>query len=28
VDKITLDEAISKTQDLFNQVAIDGNYRK
>ena len=28
VDKMTLDEAISNTQDLFNQVAIDGNYRK
>ena len=27
VDKITLDEAIRKTQDLFNQVAIDGDYR-
>ncbi len=28
VDKITLDEAISNTQDLFNQVAEDGGYRK
>ncbi|MDF1566382.1 MAG: sugar ABC transporter substrate-binding protein [Spirochaetaceae bacterium] len=27
VDKISLDEAIRKTQDLFNQVAIDGDYR-
>ena len=27
VDKITLDEAIKKTNDLFNQVAIDGDYR-
>ena len=28
VDKITLDEAINKTQDLFNQVAKDGGYQK
>ena len=28
VDKITLDEAISKTNDLFNQVAKDGGYQK
>jgi len=28
VDKITLDEAIQKTQDLFNQVAVDGDYQK
>lgn len=28
VDKITLDEAIKKTNDLFNQVAKDGNYQK
>ena len=28
VDKISLDEAIKKTQDLFNQVAIDGDYQK
>lgn len=28
VDKITLDEAISKTQELFNQVAKDGDYQK
>jgi sorbitol/mannitol transport system substrate-binding protein len=28
VDKITLDEAIKKTQDLFNQVAKDGDYQK
>ncbi len=28
VDKISLDEAIKKTNDLFNQVAIDGGYRK
>ncbi len=28
VDKITLDEAIKKTNDVFNQVAIDGGYRK
>jgi sorbitol/mannitol transport system substrate-binding protein len=27
VDKITLDEAIKKTNDLFNQVAVDGKYR-
>ncbi len=27
VDKITLDEAIKKTQAVFEQVAIDGNYR-
>jgi len=27
VDKISLDEAIRKTNDLFNQVAIDGDYR-
>lgn len=27
VDKITLDEAIKKTNDLFNQVAVDGDYR-
>ncbi len=27
VGKITLDEAIRKTNDLFNQVAIDGEYR-
>lgn len=27
VDKITLDEAISRTQDLFNQVAEDGDYQ-
>ena len=27
VDKISLDEAISRTNDLFNQVAIDGDYR-
>ena len=28
VDKMTLDEAIKKTQAVFEQVAIDGNYRK
>jgi len=28
VDKISLDEAIQKTNDLFNQVAVDGGYRK
>ena len=28
VDKITLDEAIQKTNDLFNQVAKDGGYQK
>lgn len=28
VDKITLDEAIEKTNDLFNQVAKDGGYQK
>jgi len=28
VDKMDLDTAIRKTQDLFNQVAIDGGYRK
>jgi sorbitol/mannitol transport system substrate-binding protein len=28
VDKISLDEAIKKTNDLFNQVAVDGGYRK
>jgi sorbitol/mannitol transport system substrate-binding protein len=28
VDKITLDEAIRKTNDLFNQVAKDGGYQK
>jgi hypothetical protein len=28
VDKIILDEAISKTQAVFNQAAIDGNYKK
>jgi len=28
VDKITLDEAIKKTNDLFNQVAKDGGYQK
>jgi sorbitol/mannitol transport system substrate-binding protein len=28
VDKISLDEAISKTNDLFNQVAEDGGYKK
>ena len=27
VDEISLDEAISKTQDLFNQVAEDGDYK-
>ena len=27
VDKITLDEAISKTQELFDQVAEDGDYK-
>lgn len=27
VDKISLDEAISKTQDLFDQVAEDGDYK-
>ncbi|MDC7241029.1 MAG: sugar ABC transporter substrate-binding protein [Spirochaetales bacterium] len=27
VDKITLDEAIRKTEDVFNQVAEDGGYR-
>ena len=27
VDKITLDEAIRRTNDLFNQVAEDGDYR-
>ena len=27
VDKITLDEAISRTQKLFNQVAEDGGYK-
>jgi sorbitol/mannitol transport system substrate-binding protein len=27
VDKITLDEAISKTQKLFDQVAEDGGYK-
>lgn len=27
VDKISLDEAIKKTQAVFEQVAIDGNYR-
>jgi len=27
VDKISLDEAIQKTNDLFNQVATDGGYR-
>lgn len=27
VDKISLDEAIRKTNDLFNQVAVDGDYR-
>lgn len=27
VDKISLDEAIRKTNDLYNQVAIDGDYR-
>ena len=27
VDKISLDEAIEKTQAVFEQVAIDGNYR-
>ncbi|HCS35754.1 MAG: sugar ABC transporter substrate-binding protein [Spirochaetae bacterium HGW-Spirochaetae-4] len=28
VDKISLDEAIRKTQEVFEQVAIDGNYKK
>jgi len=28
VDKITLDQAITKTNDLFNQVAKDGGYQK
>jgi len=28
VDKISLDEAIKKTQDVFNQAAIDGSYQK
>lgn len=28
VDKITLDEAIKRTNDLFNQVAKDGGYKK
>ena len=28
VDKISLDEAIKKTNDLFNQVAEDGGYKK
>ncbi|MEN6492464.1 MAG: sugar ABC transporter substrate-binding protein [Rectinema sp.] len=28
VDKISLDEAIRKTNDLFNQVARDGGYQK
>lgn len=28
VDKISLDEAIKKTNDLFNQVAKDGGYKK
>jgi sorbitol/mannitol transport system substrate-binding protein len=28
VDKITLDEAIRKTQEVFEKVAIDGNYKK
>ncbi len=28
VDKISLDEALKRTNDLFNQVAIDGGYRK
>jgi sorbitol/mannitol transport system substrate-binding protein len=28
VDKISLDEAIKKTQDLFNQVAKEGDYQK
>ena len=28
VDKITLDEAIKRTNDLFNQVAKDGGYQK
>lgn len=27
VDKISLDEAIRRTNDLFNQVAVDGDYR-
>jgi sorbitol/mannitol transport system substrate-binding protein len=27
VDQMSLDEAIRRTQDLFNQVAIDGGYR-
>ena len=27
VDKITLDEAIAKTQEVFDQVAVDGDYR-
>jgi len=27
VDKISLDEAIQKTSDVFNQVAMDGGYR-
>jgi sorbitol/mannitol transport system substrate-binding protein len=28
VDKISLDEAIQRTNDLFNQVAKDGGYQK
>jgi len=28
VDKISLDEAIQNTNDLFNQIAVDGGYRK
>jgi sorbitol/mannitol transport system substrate-binding protein len=28
VDKISLDEAIRRTQEVFDKVAIDGNYRK
>jgi sorbitol/mannitol transport system substrate-binding protein len=28
VNKISLDEAITKTQKVFEQVAIDGNYKK
>ena len=27
VDQMSLDEAIRRTQDLFNQVAVDGGYR-
>lgn len=28
VDKISLDEAIRRTQEVFDKVAVDGNYRK